>query len=39
MTPVAFEIARIDHVQLAMPQGGEERPEAFYRIELVATPE
>jgi catechol 2,3-dioxygenase-like lactoylglutathione lyase family enzyme len=30
MASTQFEITRIDHVQLAMPQGGEERAEAFY---------
>ena len=40
---MSFEIVRLDHVQLAMPPGGEEEAEAFYAgllgLEPVPKPE
>jgi catechol 2,3-dioxygenase-like lactoylglutathione lyase family enzyme len=43
MHPVVPQIVRLDHVQLAMPPGGEDRAEAFYvgllGLERVPKPE
>ena len=40
---MSFEIVRLDHVQLAMPPGGEEEAEAFYAgllgLERIPKPE